>query len=102
MLAGVLRSYRPFRDKALEVNVTVTEVRMSPDLRYATVFVMPLGGQGDVAMILDSLKRNASGISHMLAGKLFLKFIPALHFVLDTSLERARRIDSLLKVSSDT
>jgi ribosome-binding factor A len=75
--------------------VTIPEVRMSPDLRQATVYVMPLGG-GNVAPTLAALERNAKFIRRELAGIVNLKFAPELRFVGDTSLEAAERVDRLL------
>jgi len=98
MLAGLLRSYRPFPGKSREVSITVTQVRMSPDLRYAKVFVMPLGGGEEAEIILGALKKNAGFLTRQLAGKLPLKFLPIFHFLLDDSLDRAQKIDSLLGV----
>lgn len=97
VLAALLRHYQPFPDQAREVSITVTEVRMSSDLKHATVFVMPLAVGEEEEIILLSLKKNARSLVRMLAGKLPFKFLPALRFHLDDSLERAHRIESLLR-----
>lgn len=84
------------RDPALtDASITVTEVRVSPDLKNATAFVTPLGG-GDMAAIVKACRRAAPYLRGQLAGELTLKFTPALSFVADTSFEQASRIDGLL------
>jgi ribosome-binding factor A len=76
--------------------VTVLEVTMSPDLRLATAYVMPLGGANREA-VLAALERNRRFLRGALARQISLKFMPDLRFRLDTSLDHAERIDALLK-----
>ncbi len=76
--------------------VTVTEVRMSPDLRNANIFFTPLGGEGGPA-ILKALKRAAPFIRRRLAETIQLRVAPQLWFELDTSFETAGRIETVLK-----
>jgi len=78
-----------------EVPITVTEVRVSPDLRNATVFAVPLGGEREEAVIA-ALRRAAPFIRHEIARSLTLKFVPALRFELDTSFDAAAAIDDIL------
>lgn len=75
--------------------VTVTEVSVSPDLRQATVFVVPLGG-GDNAPLLAGLKRARPFLRQALARMVKLRVVPDLAFAADTSFDRAQRIDALL------
>jgi ribosome-binding factor A len=75
--------------------VTIPEVRMSPDLKLATAYVMPLGGQ-DVAPVLAALKRNHKYIRGEIARVVNLKFAPDVRFREDVSFEEATRIDRLL------
>ncbi|MBN9260215.1 MAG: 30S ribosome-binding factor RbfA [Hyphomicrobium sp.] len=75
--------------------VTIPEVRMSPDLKLATVYVMPLGGN-DVAPVLAALRRNQKYIRGEVARALNLKFAPDVRFREDESFEEATRIDRLL------
>ena len=85
-----------FRDPTLQtLNVTVTEVRLSPDLRNATVFVTPLCGQhlGDA---VAALRRASAFLRGQVAREIDLRYAPALSFEADTSFEVASRIDSLL------
>jgi ribosome-binding factor A len=76
--------------------VTVPEVRMSPDLRYATAYVMPLGGAraADVAAALNRHQRFVRG---RIAPELDLKFAPEIRFEVDRTFEEAGRIDALLR-----
>ena len=67
--------------------VTVTEVRVSPDLRQARVYVMPLGGQEAEAALAD-LRRNQAEIRHLVARGLELKYAPQLRFALDETFDR--------------
>lgn len=78
------------------VALTITEVRVSPDLKHATVFVVPLGG-GHTAEIMAGLKRAEGYLRRELAQAVKLRYAPALHFTLDTSFEHATQIDALLR-----
>jgi ribosome-binding factor A len=75
--------------------VTIPEVRMSPDLRRATVYVMPLGGR-DVVPVIAALKRNQKFIRGEVARAVNLKYAPDVFFREDQSFEEATRIDRLL------
>ncbi len=75
--------------------VTVTEVRASPDLKNATVFILRLG-QGDVSELLPALNEAASYFQREIAKRIKMKFTPRLRFVSDDSFERANRIEELL------
>jgi len=76
--------------------VTVPEVRMSPDLKLATILVMPLGGE-DAAAVLDALNRHKKELRALIARRVNLKFAPDLRFALDTSFDAQARLDALLK-----
>jgi ribosome-binding factor A len=83
-------------DRHLEtVSVTVSEVRMSRDLRHAQVFVAELGEEVQPAT-LDALARVAPFLAGRLAREMNLKYAPKLRFEPDTSFSYAARIDSLL------
>ena len=81
--------------------ITISEVRMSPDLRTATVFVMPLGGQ-DVKPVLDAFENNRRYIRGMVAKAVNLKFAPDVRFREDKSFDSGHRIDRLLDEISRT
>jgi ribosome-binding factor A len=85
------------RDPALMgMPVTVTEVRISADLRHATVFVMPLGGAGE-GDVLAALNRSAGFLGAQVAPRMRLKYFPKLVFRLDETFAAADRIESLLR-----
>ena len=84
--------------------ITIPEVRMSPDLRLATAYVMPLGGQ-DEREVLAALDRNRKVLRQEVAHRVNLKFAPDLRFRRDETFDEASRIDALLrseKVRRDT
>jgi ribosome-binding factor A len=84
------------RDPELrEASITVSEVRVSPDLRNATVYIMPLGGT-DAAGVLAALRRAAPYLRSRVAQAVRLRFAPALKFEVDTSFEHAAHIEALL------
>ncbi len=85
------------RDDALDRRpLTIPSVQMSPDLKLATVLVMPLGGQGAAAAI-EALDRHKKELRALVARRVNLKFAPDLRFVLDTSFEAQARMDALLR-----
>jgi ribosome-binding factor A len=84
-------------DPLLEGKVlTVPEVRMSPDLKLANAYVMPLGGEG-APEIVAALNRHKKFIRGRLAPTLGLKFVPELKFFVDDTFEAFGRIDALLR-----
>ena len=84
------------RDPVLEnTSITVTEVRMSPDLRNATAFVMPLAG-ANAADIVAGLKRSAAFLKRLVAREVPLRNTPNLSFALDDLFDQADRISELL------
>lgn len=84
-------------DEALRgINVTITEVKASPDLRNATVFVTALGGEGTPEMV-RALGQARGAIRRVLAGKIQMKFTPELAFRADESFDEAQRIEELLR-----
>ena len=81
----------------LETNIiTVTEVRMSQDLKIARAFVMPLGGK-NADEIIKKLKDNSFLIRKVLSQKIFMKFLPKIIFAKDESFEYAEKIEKLIK-----
>ena len=77
-------------------SVSITEVRMSPDLRHATVFVKPLLGT-DESEVLAALKRNVKYLRGEVAKRVNLKFSAQLKFLPDESFDEASHIDSILR-----
>ena len=102
-LSDILRE-REIRDPDLEgVSVTVTQVKPSPDMRHATVFVQPLGGE-NAEVIVEALNRHRSFLRGELGHSIELKFTPELRFMEDTSFAEAQRIERILhseKVARD-
>ena len=76
--------------------ITVTEVRMSPDLKSAKVFVIPLGGK-NTEEIVGKLKEFSFIVRKVLSKKIIMKFLPKLFFVKDESFDYAEKIEYLLK-----
>jgi ribosome-binding factor A len=103
-LAEVL-SRGDLQDDVLTRNViTIPEVRMSPDLKLATAYVMPLGGRDEEA-VLKALDKNRKLLRQEVARRVNLKFAPDLRFRRDESFDEAARIDALLRserVARDT
>ena len=75
--------------------ITIPEVRLSPDLKLATVYVMPLGGS-DVKPVVEALTRKKKYLRAAVAGTLNLRYAPDLRFKEDKTFEEATRIDRLL------
>ncbi len=81
----------------LETNlITVTEVRMSPDLKSARAFVLPLGGK-DSKKTVDLLKEFSYIVRKILSKKIEMKYLPKVSFVEDKSFEYAEKIEKLIK-----
>jgi ribosome-binding factor A len=76
--------------------VSVTEVRMSPDLKHATVFVKPLLGK-DEAIVLKALRTNTAYLQSEVAQRVNTKYAARLKFLLDESFDEGTRIDQLLR-----
>ncbi len=76
--------------------VTVPRVKMSPDLKLATCYVMPLGG-GDLDVVLEALEKHRKYLRGEVARKINLKFAPEVRFRIDDTFENADKIDALLK-----
>ena len=84
----------------LETNtITVTEVRMSQDLKIAKTYVLPLGGV-DADEKIEKLKENSFLIRKTLSQKIIMKFLPKLLFRKDDSFEYAEKIENLIKQSN--
>ena len=76
--------------------ITVTEVRMSQDLKIAKAFVLPLGGKNSQE-IVDKLKEFSFVIRKVLSKKITMKYLPKLLFVKDESFDYAEKIENLIK-----
>jgi len=86
-------------DAVIEAHmITVPEVRMSADLRLATVYIMPLGGR-DEAAVLDALDRNKRYVRGEISRRVDLKFAPEIRFRIDERFDEAERIEKLLRTA---
>jgi ribosome-binding factor A len=95
-LAGILQR-GAIHDPAFDgVVVTVPEVRMSPDLKSATVYVVPLGGRGGDA-IIAAFERNKKFLRGEIAREVNLRFAPDIRFRLDETFDEGERIGRLLQ-----
>ncbi len=84
-------------DPVIEAHmITVPEVRMSPDLRLATIYVMPLGGR-DEKDVVAALERNKRYVRGEIARRVNLKFAPEIRFRVDERFDEAERIEKLLR-----
>jgi len=84
-------------DPVIEAHmITVPEVRMSPDLRMATIYIMPLGGR-DEEDVLQALQRNKRFVRGEIARRVNLKFAPEIRFRIDERFDEAERIEKLLR-----
>ena len=76
--------------------ITVPEVRLSADLRLATIYVMPLGGK-DIRDVVEALNRNKRFLRGEIAHRINLKFAPEIRFRVDERFDEAERIEKLLR-----
>ena len=103
VLSELLMRQEVHDDTLTAHHISVTEVRMSPDLRQARVYAKPLLGGGE-AEVLAALRRNTAYLQREVAQRLGLKFAPKLKFLADESFDEAERIEKLLsdpKVARD-
>ncbi len=95
VLAGVFMRGECYDPIITATPITVSEVRISPDLKNATAYVMPLNGQNREA-IMDALGRNAPIFRKFVSDAMNLRYAPKIHFRLDDSFDEAFRIEKLL------
>jgi ribosome-binding factor A len=92
-----LLSRGDIHDPVIETHlITVPEVRMSPDLRLATIYVMPLGGH-DKEAVIEALENNKRYVRGEIARRVNLKFAPDIRFRVDERFDEAERIEKLLR-----
>ncbi len=97
-LADVLRR-GDIRDPDLNgVSVTITQIKPSPDMRHATVFCEPLGGQ-NAKQVIAALNKHKGYLRGEMGREIAMKFTPELRFVEDESFAEAQKIDDLLRSS---
>ncbi|MCW3847012.1 30S ribosome-binding factor RbfA [Sphingomonas sp. LB-2] len=95
-LSGILQRGDVHDETLAKHLVSVTEVRMSPDLRHATVFVKPLLGKDEEA-VLKALRTNTAYLQREVASRVNLKYAAKLKFLADESFDEGSHIDKLLR-----
>jgi len=96
LISNVLLKETFYDEYISNSNITITEVNVSPDLKNAKVFIMPLGGKNQ-SEVVDSLNRVNGRIKKLISGNINLRQIPKLHFIIDNSFEYAKNIEDILK-----
>lgn len=96
IIAGALERGEVRNPLILDNFVTITDVDVSPDLKYCTIYFMTLNGQ-NLGQIEDDLNAEAWGLKKIIASKLKLRYTPDLNFRMDTSFEEVDRIEKLLR-----
>lgn len=94
-LSDILRRGEVRAVEMLGISITVSEVRISPDLKNATAYVSSLTGAKQKEMI-EALTRTAPEIRHQIGKKIIVRHVPRLSFKIDTSFDEANRINQLL------
>jgi ribosome-binding factor A len=103
ILSDLLTRQEVHDELLTSISVSVTEVRMSPDLRHATVFIKPLLGANEAA-VLKALRTNTAYFQKEVAGRVSMKYAAKIKFLADESFDQATHIESLLsapKVQQD-
>jgi ribosome-binding factor A len=96
VLSGILQRGDVHDDVLAKHLVSITEVRMSPDLKHATVFVKPLLGR-DEEVVLKALRTNTAYLQREVAARVNMKYAARLKFLADESFDEGSRIDQLLR-----
>ena len=96
VIAGILARGELHEPVLASHSVTVTEVRMSPDLKNASVYVIALGGE-DNEQVLEALTRARSYLRFLMGKAVHLRYTPKLTFMSDTSFDEGNRIDAILR-----
>jgi ribosome-binding factor A len=94
-LVEILRAEEITDPDIAGVSITLTEVRMSPDLRHATVFVEPLGGGEQATVVVKALNRHHKFLRGRLGHAIDMKFTPALKFLHDETFDTAAKMSRL-------
>ncbi len=96
IIAGALEKGEVRNPLILDNLVTITDVDVSPDLKYCTVYFMTLNGQ-NLGQIEDDLNAETWGMKKLIASKLKLRYTPDINFRMDTSFEEVDKIEKLLR-----
>lgn len=96
VLAGIFMRGECYDPDVVNTSITVSEVRISPDLKNATAYFMPLGGINR-DKVLAALIRNAPIMRKLVSDQMNLRYAPRIHFTLDNSFDEAHHIENLLR-----
>ena len=100
-LIEVLRSGRMLDLRLIENSITVSDVRISPDLRIATCSILPFSNTLPIEDILEALEESKYGIRAAVTKKIQLKYSPELRFVRDSLFEKVTAVEDLMKKNAD-
>lgn len=95
-LANIFMREEMHSTELFGASITVSEVRVSPDLKNATAYIMPLAGKNKNEL-LEALKKSSPEIRHLVSKRVKLRHVPKIFFALDDSYDEAQRINNLLK-----
>ena len=96
LISNVLLKESFYNEHISNNNVTITEVNVSPDLKNAKVFIMPLGGEHQNEVV-DNLNKVTGRIKKLISSNIKLRQMPKLYFKIDNSFENAKNIENILK-----
>jgi ribosome-binding factor A len=96
-LAEIFSHGKIFDLNLADVSITISQVKISPDLRIAKVYVSPLGGKVGVEVFMAALKKNAFMLRNMVNKKVMLKYSPELVFVYDETFDNVSTINNIIK-----
>lgn len=100
ILSTIIQNQGFYHPGLMGLSLTISEVRMTPDLRNATVYALPLGGSDRTPEILAALKEETSRLRYELGKKIRMKYTPTLRFQLDTSFDQVASLEKALKKKS--
>ncbi|MDB2388579.1 30S ribosome-binding factor RbfA [Alphaproteobacteria bacterium] len=96
LISNVLLKESFYNEHINNNNVTITEVNVSPDLKNAKVFIMPLGGEHQNEVV-ENLNKVTGRIKKLISSSIKLRQMPKLYFKIDNSFENAKNIENILK-----
>ena len=96
LIANVLLKETFYNEHISNNNVTITEVNVSPDLKNAKVYIMPLGGEYQYEVV-ESLNKVSGRIKKLISTSVKLRQMPKIYFKIDDSFENAKNIENILK-----
>ena len=96
LISNVLLKENFYNEYINNNNITITEVNVSPDLKNAKIFIMPLGGKNQLEAV-DSLNKISGRIKKLISSNINLRQMPKLNFKIDKSFENAQNIENILK-----